>query len=98
MNLIDLLDDSHDGYQARTFAEERERRHGVTEDDDSVIAASLYIMPEESEHEGGSPLNFGTDGRRSAGSYFRSLEKKWAREERAMRRRVSTMADELTFR
>ena len=58
MNLIDLLDPDHDGYQARTFSEERERRHGLTDSDDAVIAAALYIMPEESEHEHGSPLNF----------------------------------------
>ena len=58
MNLIDLLDPDHDGFQARTFSEEREHRHGLTDSDDAVIAAALYIMPEESEHEGGSPLNF----------------------------------------
>jgi hypothetical protein len=88
MNQIDLFDEDHDGYQRRAFAAERERRRGLNEDDDSCVAPYIGILPEESETEEGSPLDFGNDAHTSAGSYFRENAGRWSREERRLQREM----------
>lgn len=89
MNLIDAIDPDHDGYLRRALAAERERRHGVTEDDDSFVAPYINMMPEESETEEGSPLNFGNDATTSAGRYFRENARRWTDEERRLKREIN---------
>ena len=59
MNWLDLFDDDALGQQARFCAEMREERSGLTDGDDSVIAPYIGMCPDESDHEDGSPLNFG---------------------------------------
>jgi len=73
MGYLDDIDPHHDGYQRRAYAEERERRYGVTEDDDKRIAPYIGI-------EDGSPLNFGVWGQRSALSYFAANAARWERD------------------
>jgi hypothetical protein len=57
---------------------DREKRSGPCEDDCEVTAPYIGILPEESDHEEGSPLDFGTYGQRSAGSLYYA---RWHRRE-----------------
>ena len=59
MNLLDLLDNGAIGDNARHRMRESERRSGPCEDDTSVVAPFIGMCPDESEHEDGSPLDFG---------------------------------------
>lgn len=92
------IDPNHAGYQQRALAAERERRYGRAEDDDKRIAPYIGMCPDETEHEEPSPLDFGNDAHRSASSYFSSNLQRWDREERAAKRRHTTLADELGLR
>jgi hypothetical protein len=76
------IDPTHAGYLKSTLDAEREKRYGRAEDDDVRIAPFIGILPEETDREEPSPLNFGNDGQRSASHYFRENEKRWRREER----------------
>jgi hypothetical protein len=58
-NLSDLLSDGHIGDNARHRLNESERRSGPCEDDATVVAPFIGMCPDESEHEDGSPLDFG---------------------------------------
>lgn len=59
MNWLDLFDD--DAESDRRFHREHARNvlSGPCEDDDSVVAPLIGMMPEESYKEDGSPLDFG---------------------------------------
>lgn len=59
MNWLDLFDDGGIGDRARFQEQEREDRHGPCEDDIEVVAPWIGMCPDESDHENGSPLNFG---------------------------------------
>lgn len=92
------IDPTHAGYLKRTLDAEREKRYGRAEDDDKRIAPYIGMCPEENDREEPSPLNFGNDAHRSASSYFANNLRRWDREERAAKRRHTTLADELGIR
>lgn len=92
-----MIDEKHDGYQRRAIENERASRSGIDEQDDEQFGC-LGICPDESNTEHGSPLNFGNDAHRSASSYFANNLRRWDREERAVKRRYTTLADELGIR
>lgn len=58
MNLIDLFDPNHEGYQARTYTTMRESFHGPCEDSAEVVAPYIDLCPDETDIEGVSILNF----------------------------------------
>ena len=60
MNWLDLFDDQAQGEQARFCAEVREDKHSPCEDDATVVAPYIGRCPDESDHEKGSPLDFGS--------------------------------------
>lgn len=58
------------------------RRSGPCEDDVEVTCPFVDMLPEESDAEEGSPLDFGNDrdpwgGRRMASTYFAQNERRW---------------------
>jgi hypothetical protein len=75
----------------------RDNRSGPCEDDVERTAPYLGICPEESDHEDGSPLDFGNDAQRSASSYFDSNERRWAQDARNLRiaaKRAAALCDD----
>lgn len=100
----DDIDPNHAGYLQRALAAERDKRYGLAEDDDRKIAPYIGICPDESDHEGGSPLDFGNDrsphgGRRSASSYFSQNAARWSREDRRLQREINPAPfQRMTFR
>ena len=71
MNWLDLFDD--DAEADRKFARERARVQlsGRCDDDDTKIAPYIGMMPDESNKEDGSPLDFGKPHEMHAGQdYF----------------------------
>lgn len=58
-NFLDLFGDD---YRELDRLQEQERRHGPCEDDCEVTAPFIGMLPEESDHESGSPLNFREHG------------------------------------
>lgn len=75
MNLIDLLDPDFDGAMARDIAAIRDGHSAPCEDDCETLLRSLYTCPDESAHEGGSPLNFRPSRHRMDDSTFNSVER-----------------------
>lgn len=86
MNLIDLLDPDHDGYRSRAIRDEREVRSGVCDDDVERTAPYIGVCPDESDHEDGSPLDFGNEDQTSAGNYYTANERRWQDEQRKVDR------------
>jgi hypothetical protein len=61
MNFLDLFD----GCSNLDRLVEQDRRSGPCEDDCEVTAPYIGMLPDESDHEDGSPLNFkGFEGRK----------------------------------
>lgn len=62
MNLIDLIDHSTGPIEVGFGDPGLSFEPGVCNDDPEYTAALMLPLPEESDHEHGSPLNFGRDG------------------------------------
>lgn len=63
MNIVDY-DGDQDAYFLMRLSDQanrNEERFGACEDDCEVTAPYIGILPDESEHEGGSPLRFHPD-------------------------------------
>ena len=58
MKFADLFE-GHMADNARLKAQNEARRFGPCEDDYEVTAPYIGILPDESDHEDGSPLDFG---------------------------------------
>jgi len=74
----------------------RDNRSGPCEDDEERTAP-IGICPEESDHEDGSPLDFGNEAQRSASSYFAANERRWAHDARQLRiaaKRAAALCDD----
>lgn len=54
-----------------------DRRSGPCEDDVEVTCPFVDMLPEESDAEDGSPLDFGNTAHTSAGRYFAQNERRW---------------------
>jgi hypothetical protein len=55
---LDLFGDDYRDYERQA---EANRRHGACEDDYEAKCPYIGMLPDESEHEDGSPLDFSTD-------------------------------------
>tara|TARA_R110000868_G_scaffold67046_1_gene199214 strand:- start:6598 stop:6855 length:258 start_codon:yes stop_codon:yes gene_type:complete len=73
MNLIDLFDLDHVGSQARQCANFRESQYSPCEDDCEITAPYIGLLPDESDHENGSPLNFTYEHAFEAKAYIRKV-------------------------
>jgi hypothetical protein len=70
MNMLDLIEDMTGPMEVPFSQPNFYELEGRCEDDKSVLAPYIGILPEETSHEEPSPLDFGTYGQRSAGSLF----------------------------
>ena len=52
-------------------------RSGPCEDDYEACCPYVDILPDESDTEDGSPLDFGNTAQTSAGRWFRNASKRW---------------------
>jgi len=61
MNWLDLFDDNAEADRARNREHARNELSGACDDDYEVTCPLIDMLPEESDKEGVSPLNFSND-------------------------------------
>ncbi len=72
MNWLDLFDDTAEASRKRNREMARNELSEPCEDDCEVSCPLIDMLPEESDKEGGSPLNFSNDIDRQIEAAFES--------------------------
>lgn len=102
MNMIDLIDYMTGSdtvqFSEPLFSDGMSDPYAPCEDSPERTAALLRMCPNETENEEPSPLDFGTDGGRSAGTLFHEVWEPKRKRDEFRTRKSPTTVDRLGIR